>query len=733
VKRLDWMFALRDGFSSTARKMTSGLNSMRTGFRRSGQAGQQMGSVVARGAGLPQRPLLRLISLLQRTSTASSAFDHIRNKAAGAANGLRGLVANLTSLPGLLAAGAVGLTGKSIFDAIGFKESQLVSFDVLLRPQVGMAEAKKAAAGLYSTLTEYADVSPFDTQEVLTSGKALLAAGVRLKNIRSVLSDAGDLSAGIGAPLTEVAQAFSRLRGGDFGDAFERFRDWGINRQVLEGKGLKFDGSGQYLGSVNMAMAAVREVIRDRTKGAADALGKTLFGLMSTLRSRSFNLFSSIDADENGPLKPVKALLNNLITLTDFKKGPGAAIQAQFKSGLSGLLKAAFGPLADATEPKKAGQAILTFLNQGTQLVNRAREIFPVALGYARQFWTGFQSGMATLQSAWDFIRPGVTILSKLTQSTNGVQMVMGRTNSSALVLVGTVAALFAGWSLLNLVTFGGAGALLRWGVAATGAVIPAIYRMIAGSGLLTVAKARLAAQSVAMGLRMAAAWLIGMGPIGWVIAGVSGVVAAIVVAYNRFGWFRDGVNNAWASIKAGGASFLGWIQTLPSLILSALKNLPGQMAQAGMNAVAGLWDGLKSKLGGVKAAGANLGNAAASGTQSALQVRSPSRRTKYFGRMTGVGLEQGLDAMRSRVRRAGSALGVAALPSDANSPSIRTPTLPAAVTAARGGTAPNITITFGDIVVPQVKSAAEAKEFVVSAFYEALERSNMELGDDGA
>ncbi|MFI5859148.1 phage tail tape measure protein [Streptomyces parvulus] len=40
--------------------------------------------------------------------------------------------------------------------------------------------------------------------------------------------------------------------------------------------------------------------------------------------------------------------------------------------------------------------------------------------------------------------------------------------------------------------------------------------------------------------------------PVGLIVVGVLALVAAVIVAYNKVGWFRDLVNSAWSGIKAG-------------------------------------------------------------------------------------------------------------------------------------------------------------------------------------
>ncbi|MDU8998206.1 phage tail tape measure protein [Streptomyces mirabilis] len=126
--------------------------------------------------------------------------------------------------------------------------------------------------------------------------------------------------------------------------------------------------------------------------------------------------------------------------------------------------------------------------------------------------------------------------------------------------------------------------------------------------------------------------------PIGIVVLALAALVAAIVLCYNKFGWFRTGVQAAWSAIvtaaqwawagiqkifdlivsgiltaahgvEAGwhaissgfskgyhaavavGASLLGWVRALPGRIISFLAGLGGRLLSLGSSA----WSSFKS------------------------------------------------------------------------------------------------------------------------------------------
>lgn len=94
--------------------------------------------------------------------------------------------------------------------------------------------------------------------------------------------------------------------------------------------------------------------------------------------------------------------------------------------------------------------------------------------------------------------------------------------------------------------------ALYRGALAVTAAAQAVVGASATKALALVVAGwVRAGAAAVANGARIAAGWLIAMGPVGWVIAAIIAVGAALVVAYNKFTWFRAGVNAVMAAVRA--------------------------------------------------------------------------------------------------------------------------------------------------------------------------------------
>ena len=281
------------------------------------------------------------------------------------------IVTGLASLPGAISTLIAPLT--SPITLSGDMEALETSFKSLLKNG-------PAAKALVKDLIEFADATPFDPVPVAATGKQLLAFGFAAKEVKPLLRDIGDLAAAMEKPIEEVGDAFGRLKAGQFGEAFERMRAFGITMQDLQGAGLKFDKNGSFQGSADQALEAVRQIIRRKFGGGMSDLSVTFKGLFSTFQGywdalqRSFGTpimqaLKPVMEDATGLLKqwaPIaedfgKKLATGVLVIRElFQNGKlgeaaglglqaaGAMLINQINAGFQGLVSMAFTGLAEA-------------------------------------------------------------------------------------------------------------------------------------------------------------------------------------------------------------------------------------------------------------------------------------------------------------------------------------------------------------------------------------------------
>lgn len=223
----------------------------------------------------------------------------------------------------------LALAGGWAIKLAGNLEATALSFKVLTKDAA-------AALAIQKQLNDYADKSPFESNDVTLAGKRMVAYKFAIRDVMPYLKDAGDLAAAFadqGVKIADVAGVFGRLKSGDFGEAFARLRDFGIDRKQLEGEGLKFDKSGSYQGSVQDALTAVRKIIQTNYGGMADALGTTLPGMLATA-SDSISRFATEIGTEIVKAFDVKGLLADFSSFLNDTKAAFMALSPEAKKAI---------------------------------------------------------------------------------------------------------------------------------------------------------------------------------------------------------------------------------------------------------------------------------------------------------------------------------------------------------------------------------------------------------------
>lgn len=104
--------------------------------------------------------------------------------------------------------------------------------------------------------------------------------------------------------------------------------------------------------------------------------------------------------------------------------------------------------------------------------------------------------------------------------------------------------------------------------------------------------------------------------------------------------------------------SVIAGAQSMGRGILTALGNIPGQVAGIARDIVAGLVNGIQNGVGAVGRAAMNLGSNLLSSIKSTLKIQSPSREMEQVGIYAGEGLVVGLNKTAPSVQKAAALLG---------------------------------------------------------------------------
>ena len=206
----------------------------------------------------------------------------------------------------------MGMAGAAI-KAAADQEQLQIAFTTML----GSAEKAKS---LMDDINQFSAATPFQSNEVQESAKMLLAFGVEAEDVTGTLRQLGDISAGIGAPLKDMAYLFgtSRVQGRLFSADINQFTSRGVpiikalaetmgvadsevKKMVEDGKvgfpeltaamSYMTDEGGQFAGLMeaqSQSMAGLFSTLKDNIELSAAAIGKTLieqFDLKGKLES----------------------------------------------------------------------------------------------------------------------------------------------------------------------------------------------------------------------------------------------------------------------------------------------------------------------------------------------------------------------------------------------------------------------------------------------------------------
>lgn len=180
--------------------------------------------------------------------------------------------------------------------------------------------------------------------------------------------------------------------------------------------------------------------------------------------------------------------------------------------------------------------------------------------------------------------------------------------------MVATAARYVAQWVIMSVgATVNAIKMAAAWVI---GVVVPAIgagIQMAITAAAYVGAWLLMATQATIQAVRMAAAWFIALGPIGWIIAAIIGLVALVIMNWEKVSTFTSQawsnivsfITNAWENIKTGVSdginSVIEWFTGLPDRILSALGNLGDLLLNAGKQILQGFLDGLEAGFENVK------------------------------------------------------------------------------------------------------------------------------------
>ncbi|WDI41821.1 tape measure protein [Bremerella sp. P1] len=267
------------------------------------------------------------IGMTVSTRKLTQGFREARVEITGFSNGIKQASTNIVTAFSkiALAIGAVVVAAKSLQASVigpitlaAEAEQTAVAFEVL----VGSA---KEAQQVISALNKFSDVTPFEPEPVKQAGRQLLAFGVEAKNLLPTLNALGNIAAGIGAPLDELAEIYGKIRvqGRVFAEDINQLQGRGINvtKELAKQLGVTNEEVRELVSEGTIGFVEISKALEALAAGDfADLMKKqsgTVLGLWSTLIGRIKQVGKDFGAELIDTLGIKDILKNAIATLSN--------------------------------------------------------------------------------------------------------------------------------------------------------------------------------------------------------------------------------------------------------------------------------------------------------------------------------------------------------------------------------------------------------------------------------
>lgn len=310
-----------------------------------------------------------------------------------ATSGLKKIKDNLLSLKALAAVALTGLgmgaIGGSTVGAAMKREQQMVSMEHFIGIQnQGMSEAdvKKEAQQYVGWLNKYANLTPFETGEIIAGGaRAINVSGGDVSNAREIMKIAGDMAAlNPEKTFSDAMEALADLKTGET----ERMKEFGFK---ITQDDIKKAG-----GAENVMLDQIAPFF----KGGAEKLGKTGAGLWSTITGQISESFAVIGDGILEGLKP------QLEWVADFfeENGPTMGEKAKQIGQSIGNAITTIGPII---------QSIIDTMRPGVAWIKEQiptlQPVFQNVMDTIRPWFTWIQEQIPVMQSMWETAWPTIS------------------------------------------------------------------------------------------------------------------------------------------------------------------------------------------------------------------------------------------------------------------------------------------------------------------------------------
>jgi len=318
-------------------------------------------------------------------------------------------------------AAAMGVGVKAVNAAADFEQTK-VAFATLI------GDAGKAEQTL-AKLRELGAQTPFEFPELADAGRKLIAFGESADSVPETLRRIGDVSAGVQAPVNEIAELYgkARVQGRLFAEDINQLTGRGIPiiQELAKQFGVSDSQVKKLVESGRIGFPNIERAFIDMTSqggkfaGMMEAQSKTTSGLFSTLRDTINEVFLTLGTPINDAIRP---LIEQAIGLVQ-KLAPLAAeagkrvkeavmfVIAAFKSGqlldlVTSGMKLAFAVAVNALVNgfRVAVEFFWNLITDGTMWKSLGTTLLGLVAGFGAALLNAFQTPIVYLQAGMEWV-----------------------------------------------------------------------------------------------------------------------------------------------------------------------------------------------------------------------------------------------------------------------------------------------------------------------------------------
>ena len=318
-------------------------------------------------------------------------------------------------------AAAVGVGMKAVTAAADFEQTK-VAFTTLI------GDAAKAEQTL-GKLRELGAKTPFEFPELADAGRKLIAFGESADSVPETLRRIGDVSAGVQAPVNEIAELYgkARVQGRLFAEDINQLTGRGIPiiQELAKQFGVSDSEVKKLVESGQVGFPAIERAFASMTSeggrfsGMMDAQSKTTAGLFSTLKDTINEVFLTLGQPINDSIRVLAEQGIGLVQqLTPLATEAGNRVKdavmfviAAFKSGqILGLVSSALqlgfavGVNALVNGFRAAIEFFWNLITDGAMWKSLGTTLLGLVAGFGAALLKAFQTPIVYLQSGMEWV-----------------------------------------------------------------------------------------------------------------------------------------------------------------------------------------------------------------------------------------------------------------------------------------------------------------------------------------